>query len=368
MKAGGTQRVVVAMSGGVDSSVAALLLKNAGFDVVGISMRLWSYDPEATHGCCTPDDLYDARRVADRLGIPHYVSDFEATFEEKVVHPFLESYRRGETPNPCVRCNTDIKFTTLLQRAEELGATHLATGHYARVEKREGSFHLLRSLNRKKDQSYFLFGLGQNELSKTLFPLGEMDKEDVRKIAQEAKLPVAVKPDSQEICFVPGDYAEFVEKHSAATDLKCGRILNEDGEKLGLHRGIHRYTVGQRKKLPVAKLEAAYVLEVRPDGDIVIGPDAALFKREFSVRECRWIVEPPKEGEEVFAQIRSRFEAAPATIVASGKGTAKVAFREPQRAITPGQAAVIYRGDEVIGGGWIGGTTPSRRYTPPPRA
>jgi tRNA-uridine 2-sulfurtransferase len=348
------ERVVVAMSGGVDSSVAALLLQESGCEVIGISMRLWSYEPDVTHGCCTLEDLYDARRVADRLKIPYYVYDFEEAFEEKVVAPFVESYKFGETPNPCIRCNTDIKFQTLLKKAEELGASHLATGHYARIERRNDRYHLLRAADSSRDQSYFLFGLGQRELAKTLFPLGELKKkDDVRRLASDAGLPVSEKPDSQEICFVPGNYVDFVETRISKEDVRPGKVRNEKGESVGEHGGIHRFTVGQRKGLGIQSLLPTYVLEIRKDGDIVVGPDEGLFKRTFEVRETRWVDEPPREGERVSVQIRSRFQAASAVIEACGGDGVRVSFEESQRAITPGQAAVLYRDDEVLGGGWI---------------
>jgi tRNA-uridine 2-sulfurtransferase len=352
VEAGKKTRVAVAMSGGVDSSVAALLLQRSGYDVVGLSMRLVSYEPETEHGCCTPEDLCDARRVADRLRIPLKVFDFEGEFEEKVIAPFVQSYQAGETPSPCILCNTDLKFRSLLAKAEEAGASFLATGHYARNESREGRHHLLRAVDRSRDQSYFLFGLGQEQLAKTLFPLGDLKKkDDVRRLAKEADLPVSEKPDSQEICFVPGDYIDFVEQR--LPDSRPGRILNEKGETLGKHAGIHRFTIGQRKGLGVASLLPMYVLEIHKEGDIVVGPDQGLFKRTFEIREARWVNGPPKEGEQVSAQIRSRFEASPAVVEMCGGSGARVSFEKPQRAITPGQAAVFYRDEEVLGGGWI---------------
>lgn len=341
------------MSGGVDSSVAALLLLREGFEVVGVSMRFWTCEPDVDRGCCTPEDLCDARKVANRLGIPHHLSDLEENFETNIVLPFLESYKKGETPNPCVICNMEIKFPALLEKAEEWGASHVATGHYARCEFRDGRYRLLRAADPRRDQSYFLFGLGQAELSKTLFPLGGVTKDEVRRLASEANLPVAEKDDSQEICFVPGDYVDFVQKRMNPGEIRPGRVLNQNGEKVGEHSGIHRFTVGQRKGLGLETLAPTYVLEVRRDGDIVVGPDEALFKKTFEVRETRWVTEPPREGEEVSVQIRSRFNAAPARIEALGGDGLRASFLQPQRAITPGQAAVFYRDDEVLGGGWI---------------
>jgi len=346
-------RVVVAMSGGVDSSVAALLLTQQGYEVVGISMRLWSYEQDATHGCCTPEDLYDARKVADQLGIPHYICDFEASFEENVVSNFVDSYRLGETPNPCVRCNNDIKFHTLLSRASELGAKFLATGHYARREEKNGRFALMRAADLRRDQSYFLFGMGQEELSRILFPLGELKKEEVRRLATQAKLCVANKPDSQEICFVPKNYSEFVQKRLTPDQIRPGKIRNEKGEEVGAHTGIHQFTVGQRKGLRLQTQLPTYVLSIDTKGDVVVGPDQSLFKSTFEVRETRWVGDPPQAGEELKAQIRSRFHASKAKIDISAAGKVKATFEIPQRAITPGQAAVFYRGDQVVGGGWI---------------
>ncbi len=353
MKSRTKERVVVAMSGGVDSSIAALILVRKGYEVIGISMRLWSYGYDATHGCCTPQDLYDAQKVAEQLGIPHYVSDFEASFEEKVISNFVQSYQKGETPNPCVRCNNDIKFSALLKRTLELGADFLATGHYSRKTFDGNYFGLKRAADLRRDQSYFLFGLGQQELSRALFPLGELHKEEVRKMAKEANLIIAAKPDSQEICFVPEDYTTFVEQRLNPSQLLRGRILDEMDEALGAHTGIHQYTVGQRKGLGLRTLLPNYVLEVRSNGDVVVGPDQSLYKTKFEVREPRWIRSSPQAGENLLAQIRSRFSASPARIEKMKEEKVQVSFIQPQRAITPGQAAVFYRGDEVVGGGWI---------------
>src|SRR5580765_318937 len=274
-------RVAVAMSGGVDSSVAALLLKKAGYDVVGISMRLYSYERDATHGCCTPEDLYDAKRVADHLNIPHYIADFEPVFEKKVIQNFVDSYKIGETPNPCVRCNMDVKFEALLKRAEELGAKYLATGHYARKEIRNDKPVLLRAKDSSRDQSYFLFGLSDSELERLTFPLGDLTKSEVRKLAKEAGLKVAEKPDSQEICFVPKDYATFVEKKLRPDEIVKGNLLSEDGAVLGQHTGIHQFTIGQRRGVGLSNLLPSYVVSSGQNGDVVIGSNESLFKKDF---------------------------------------------------------------------------------------
>ncbi len=348
------ERIVVAMSGGVDSSVAAVLLKEQGYDVIGISMRLWTYDREATHGCCTPEDLDDARKVAQIHGFPHYIVDLEKDFEKTVVDNFLKSYRMGETPNPCARCNQDVKFSILLKKAKELGAKYLATGHYARRVEENGKIRLYRGKDHGKDQSYFLFALTQEELASVTFPLGELPKSEVRKMAEAyGLLSLAQKPDSQEICFIQGSYADFVEQRLGKEALIKGKMTDESGDILGEHDGIHQFTVGQRKGLGLQSLEPKYVLAVHPDGRVVTGPNESLFKRVFEVREMTWVAEPLEQKASVLAQIRSRFSPKPAEIEILGDGRVKVIFQEPQRAITPGQAAVFFQGEEVLGGGWI---------------
>lgn len=355
------KRVVIAMSGGVDSSVAAHLLVEQGFEVVGISMRLWSYEKDATHGCCTPEDLYDARRVANQLGIPHYISDFQSTFEDKVVNEFVESYKQGETPNPCVRCNNDLKFHTLLKRANELGADYLATGHYARVVKEmvmqddglaKVEYKLLRAVDARRDQSYFLFGMTQKELSQIMFPLGDMKKEDVREIGRKAGIATSDKPDSQEICFVPKEYSEFVEKKIGA-DVISGNVVDEAGKVLGTHEGIHKFTVGQRKGIQIPTTLPMYVSNIdKTTGNVTVGNKAALKKSTFDVRELRWVNTPVKKGDTFLTQIRSRFYPSEAVIEEVGEKV-RVHFQVPQEAISPGQAAVFYKNNQVIGGGWI---------------
>lgn len=345
-------RVVVAMSGGVDSSVAAYLLVKQGYEVIGISMRLWSYEKDATHGCCTPEDLFDARKVANSLGIPHYISNFQEVFEDKVVDKFVDAYKTGETPNPCVRCNNDLKFHALLRRANELDAKYLATGHYARCVKENGEYKLLRALDETRDQSYFLFGMTQKELSQIMFPLGEMRKTEVRELAKEANLPVYDKPDSQEICFVPKDYATFVEKRIGDQTIS-GNLVDEQGNVLGKHDGIHKFTIGQRKGIHINTTLPMYVSTIdKTNGNVTVGNKQSLKKSTFDVRELRWVNTPPQTGETFLTQIRSRFYPTSAKIDDVGEKI-RVSFTEPQESISPGQAAVFYRGDQVIGGGWI---------------
>lgn len=347
------QRIVVAMSGGVDSSVAAALLTEQGYEVIGITMRLWSYEADANHGCCTPEDLLDARKVASRLGIPYYVSNMEETFDEHVVQQFVDSYARGETPNPCVRCNTDIKFKELLAKAKELGADYLATGHYAQIEKNGSVFNLKRAQDLSKDQSYFLFGLTQAELAQIMFPLGHLTKDKVREIAKKYGLDVATKKDSQEICFVPKDYKTFVESRLSPSQKKAGFIVDRAGEKLGEHDGIHRFTIGQRKGLGVPGTLPMYVMSIEENGDVVVGAKEEMRSSHVAVRELTWTHQSPSLGERVFLKIRSRFEPAEAVISDLSADFMRLTFMEPQASVTPGQAAVVYRNDECLGGGWI---------------
>ena len=363
--------IAVAMSGGVDSSAVAAMLRAEGHEVVGLTLQLWNQRrlaghegmPEAVQGrCCSLDDVYDARRVAETIGIPYYVVNQEERFERDVVRPFVEQYLSGRTPIPCSLCNNHLKFDQLLIVARQIGADALATGHYARVEFDEprGRWLLKRPADRSKDQTYFLFGLTQEQLSRTLFPLGEMTKPEVRELARRHGLALAEKPDSQEICFVPGgDYKKFLEAYLAergdSLPETAGELVSTDGRVMGEHSGVHNFTVGQRKGLGVATGSPLYVLEIKGDtGQVVVGHQENLYSRSLRVQRTNLIAaEDLPEPMRVMVKIRHRHEAAAATVERSGKDEILVRFDQPQRAIAPGQAAVFYDGDVVVGGGWI---------------
>ena len=364
------------MSGGVDSSVAAALLAEQGHDVIGVSMQLYpSTRDDQPHGlviprsgqatddepqrwgtCCTMDDLLDARRVAATIGIPHYIVNFESQFGEHVISNFVREYVHGRTPIPCSHCNSDLKFAELLDRAKAYDAEQLATGHYARIERDgNGRYHLHRGADNSKDQTYFLFSLTQEQLSRAAFPVGRLDKQAVRAHAERLQLHVTQKPDSQEICFVPdGDYAAFIERKAPAA-ARPGTVVDHGGRVLATHAGIHRFTIGQRKGLGLSRSEPLYVLEIRPDtAQVVVGSRDDLGRASLTASEVNWTSgEAPPDWLRVFAQIRHRHAAAPAKVRRTDEGRAELEFDTPQTAITPGQAVVFYDGDEVLGGGWI---------------
>lgn len=352
-------RIVAAMSGGVDSSVAAALLAEAGHEVVGLSMQLYDQreSPESFGSCCSIDDLHDARRVAAALGLPHYIVNFEREFKATVVANFVSEYAAGRTPIPCVHCNADLKFATLLDRASGFGAAGVATGHYARVEFDEETrrYRLLRGVDAGKDQSYFLFTLTQDQLAHALFPVGHLNKAEVRAHAERLGLAVAAKPDSHEICFVPDhDTGGFVERNLDASPAS-GDIVDSGGQVLGRHAGIHRFTVGQRKGLGISAPAPLYVLRLQPEtSEVVVGSRSDLGGLGLEATGVNWISGLAPAGEaRVTARIRHRHQDAPATVTATGRDTARLVFDEPQTAITPGQAVVFYDGEYVVGGGWI---------------
>ncbi len=373
-----TGTIAVAMSGGVDSSTVAAILHERGQSIVGLTMQLWNQrrlpelqgDGPRQHRCCSLDDVYDARRVAEHLSIPFYVINFERQFEQTVVRPFVEDYLNGRTPIPCTRCNNDVKFEQLLATARQIGADKIATGHYARVRfnAETNRYELLRAVDETKDQTYFLFGLSQDQLARAEFPLGEMKKQEVRSVARRLAVPVAEKPESQEICFVPsGSYVRFIESYlkeqgtaqgiegSAMKLGESGEIVATSGEVIGRHNGLHNYTVGQRSGLGISVGRPVYVVALdRDKNQLVVGDDAELRSSICEVRDINWIpFESPDAPVHARVRIRNRHEPAEAEIAPLTRTTARVTFRDPQRAITPGQAAVFYADEKVLGGGWI---------------
>ena len=351
-------RVVVGMSGGVDSSAAAALLIEQGYDVIGITLKLWPQDcvNRAEDKCCGPQAVMDARSVSHKLNIPYYLVDESADFQKLVIQYFAEEYKAGRTPNPCVMCNERLKFGTLITRGRQLGAEYIATGHFARVEKTpEGRVLLKRGRDPRKDQSYFLFSLRQEQLSHIIFPLGELTKSDTRAVARECELKTADKEESMEICFVPDkDYGRFLEQSKLVTRHK-GDIVTLQGQVLGQHDGIEFYTIGQRKGLGISTPKPMYVIELDAARNrVIVGDDSDLDRDEFVVQRCNWIpYEIPPSSIEVTAKIRYNHPGTPATIYPGENGKARVKLHMPQRAITPGQACVFYQDELVVGGGWI---------------
>jgi tRNA-uridine 2-sulfurtransferase len=362
--------VAVAMSGGVDSSTVAAVLQQQGRPIVGLTMQLWNQRrlPElqasgpAQHRCCSLDDVYDAKRVAQHLNFPHYVVNFEEQFEQRVVRPFVDQYLAGRTPIACTNCNSDVKFDSLLRTARQIGAERLATGHYARIrhDGRTGRYQLLRARDGSKDQSYFLWGLSQEQLAGSDFPLGELSKEEVRELARRVHLPVAEKPDSMELCFVPnGNYVQFIHAYSNERNIPTGgsegEIVNGTGEVIGRHQGVHNFTIGQRKGLGFAAGKPLYVLSIDPQANrVVVGDDEALHTTSFEVEAVNWVsVAEPAAPISAQVKIRHKHEPALARVEALTNSRARITFDSAQRAVTAGQAAVFYDGETVLGGGWI---------------
>ncbi len=354
---GNGKRILVGMSGGVDSSVTAHLLKRDGWDVIGVTMKVWPQDciSRAEDKCCGPSAIADARSVANSLSIPHYVVDEADQFEKLVIDYFSSEYRAGRTPNPCVMCNEKLKFGNLWKKAAALGAEYIATGHYAIVEHDGPDPVLRRGLDDNKDQSYFLFSLKKSQLARAVTPLGGMTKPEIRAIARDLGLKVADKVDSQEICFVPGnDYKAFLRSHLGDTEFHRGGIYDTSGNHIGDHEGIEMFTIGQRKGLPGGSPRPMYVVDIDADNSrVIIGTDEELTRETFEIDNVNWLTDTPTEPTNVTVKIRYAHGGTAATVEPAEGGRHLVRLHEPQRAVTPGQAAVLYDGDRVIGGGWI---------------
>lgn len=346
------------MSGGVDSSLAAKLIQDKGFDCIGCTMKLYRNEDvgvERSRTCCSLDDVEDARSVAYKLGMPFYVFNFTDAFRDTVIRKFIESYEKGLTPNPCIDCNRYMKFDKLYERAIILGCDYIVTGHYARIEEKDGKFVLKKALDETKDQSYVLYTMTQEQLSHTMFPLGNMRKSEVRQCAEQSGFVNAKKPDSQDICFVPnGDYASVIELQTGKPSA-CGNFVDKQGSILGRHKGIIHYTVGQRKGLGISGPEPLYVCDICPkSGNVVLGSNDDLFSRQAYAIDFNWISGLVPQGElRCSIKIRYRQAEQPATVIPAGEDSVHIIFDEPQRAITPGQAAVLYDGDTVLGGGTL---------------
>ena len=356
------ESVVVAMSGGVDSSAAALLLHEAGYRVLGVTMKLYDLPPGQLpanyQGCCTVDDVEDARRVCHRLGVPHHVFNLQREFKSYVTDYFLREYQAGRTPHPCIACNERIKFDFLYQRAHLMGAEYVATGHYARIRREGSSYQLMKGLDPFKDQSYVLYSMGQRELERTLMPVGGYSKDEIRGLAADAGLPNADKPDSQDICFIPGgNYREYLREHATP---QAGEIVDEDGQVLGKHDGIEYFTIGQRRGLGIAGTVPMYVIGIDAvGGQVVVGPEERLYNDSLWASGVSYVSgSPPPAGEEVTVKIRYKSPECEAVVTPAGSHV-EILFRVPQRAVTPGQAVAIYQGEVVLGGGRIEADPPA---------